>query len=238
MDRRRGVAGRIADSGDRLRRRVGGADLAERGFRVTCIDTSDEMVELARARAGSSASSQLVTVERGDAHTLRFDSGTFQLVILLGVVPFLHSPDEALTEIRRVLVQGGALLCNSDNLHRLNQLLDPRFTPPLRPLVSALRRGLSTAGVRRPNGGIRARMYTPAGFDAMLRDAGFSTVRSAMLGFGPFSLMGRHICPESVGVPLNLRLQRLADRGWPGLRSTGSQQLVLARLARSYGATH
>jgi hypothetical protein len=52
-----------------------------------------------------------------------------------------------------------------------------------------------------------------------------------MLGFGPFTFMGRHVCPESVGVPLHLRLQRRADRGWPVLRSTGSQQLVLARLA-------
>ena len=207
------------------------AELAQRGFRVTCIDTSDEMVERARARAASGGVSQLVTVERGDAHRLQFDHGAFELVILLGVVPFLHSPDEALSEIRRVLVPGGAVLCNSDNVYRLNHLVDPQFTPLLRPLVAALGRGLSAAGLRRGRRGIRARRYAPAAFTDMLRRAGFSPVRSAMLGFGPFCLMGRQVCPDSVGVPIHRRLQHLADRGWPVLRSTGSQQLVMARLA-------
>jgi ubiquinone/menaquinone biosynthesis C-methylase UbiE len=204
-------------------------DLARRGYRVTCVDTSDEMVALARDRAGSAGVSDSVIVQSGDAHALGFEDGAFDLVILLGVLPFLHSPQVALAEMCRVLVPGAALLVNSDNRYRLNHLLDPQFTPPLQPLVAAIRSGLAAAGVRRDERGIRAFRYSPATFNRMLTGASFVPTRSAMLGFGPFGLMGRRIVPESVGVPVNRYLQSLADRGWPVLRSTGSQQLVLAR---------
>ncbi len=207
------------------------ADLAARGLRVTCIDTSDEMVELARAKAAERGVSDLVTVRHGDAHQLEFPADSFELVVLLGVVPFLHSPGRALAEMHRVLVPGGSLLCNSDNVYRLNHLVDPQFTPPLRPLWTALRRGLTAVGVRGEQRGIRARRYSPGAFTRMLADAGLVTARQAMLGFGPFGLMGRRVVPESAGVPVHTRLQRLADRDWPVLRSTGSQQLVLARKA-------
>jgi hypothetical protein len=54
-----------------------------------------------------------------------------------------------------------------------------------------------------------------------------------MLGFGPFSFLGRTLLPDPLGIRLHHRLQALADRGVAGLRSTGSQYVVLARKHRT-----
>jgi hypothetical protein len=62
----------------------------------------------------------------------------------------------------------------------------------------------------------------------MLADAGLQIVKRRTLGFGPFTLMGLLALPDQLGVRLNARLQAFADRGVPGLRSTGGQYLVLA----------
>jgi hypothetical protein len=62
-------------------------------------------------------------------------------------------------------------------------------------------------------------------------NAGLTVTRSKAIGFGPFSLFGRHLLPETVAVRVHRRLQALADRGTPVLRSTGAQHIVLARRA-------
>jgi hypothetical protein len=49
------------------------------------------------------------------------------------------------------------------------------------------------------------------------------------LGFGPFSLFRRTVLPESLGIALHHRLQRLAEQNVPLFRSTGAQYLVLSK---------
>jgi hypothetical protein len=54
-------------------------------------------------------------------------------------------------------------------------------------------------------------------------------VRDHGLGFGPFSYFRQHLFPEPLGTTLHHRLQRLADRGVPGLRAAAAQYIVLAQ---------
>jgi len=77
--------------------------------------------------------------------------------------------------------------------------------------------------------GVRVGAHRLAGFDRMLADAGLQIVKRCTLGFGPFTLMGLPALPDQLGARLNARLQAFADRGVPGLRSTGGQYVVLAR---------
>jgi hypothetical protein len=42
-------------------------------------------------------------------------------------------------------------------------------------------------------------------------------------------MLGRQLLSERADVALQVRLQRLADRGWPILRSTGRYHVILAR---------
>jgi hypothetical protein len=62
--------------------------------------------------------------------------------------------------------------------------------------------------------------------------AGLRPVRSATLGFGRFSMIGRPLVSEATSIRVHERLQARADAGFPGLRSSGAQMLVLSRKPR------
>jgi len=74
--------------------------LARGGARVTAIDASEPMLEVARARAAE----QMVKVHflRGDAHDLDFKDRSFDVVVCLRVL--MHAPDwrRCLSELCRV----------------------------------------------------------------------------------------------------------------------------------------
>jgi hypothetical protein len=66
-------------------------------------------------------------------------------------------------------------------------------------------------------------------FDRLLGSACLFKEEGRTLGFGPFTLLGRGVLPQRIGVDVHNRLQRLADRGLPGIASRGAQYMVLAR---------
>jgi ubiquinone/menaquinone biosynthesis C-methylase UbiE len=74
--------------------------LARGGARVTAIDASEQMLEVARERAAE----QMLKVHflRGDAHTLEFKDRSFDVVVCLRVL--MHAPEwrRALAELCRV----------------------------------------------------------------------------------------------------------------------------------------
>jgi len=74
--------------------------MARGGARVTAVDASEQMLEVARKRA---ADEQLrIRFVRGDAHALKFPDRAFDVAICLRVL--MHSPDwqQCLAEICRV----------------------------------------------------------------------------------------------------------------------------------------
>jgi predicted ATP-grasp superfamily ATP-dependent carboligase/ubiquinone/menaquinone biosynthesis C-methylase UbiE len=203
--------------------------LAERGFDVVATDPAPHMRERTQRNAALAGIADRLEVRPADAHDLDIESETFDLVLALGVLPWLSSPSTALSELSRVLKPGGYLVVNSDNRNRLTYLLDPMRNPwlsPQRKRVGHLLRGLGLVRGGSPN--LPVTMYTPTEFDSMLDAVGVTPLTTTMLGFGPFTLCHRHI-GASWAVTLHRWLQRRADSGTPGLRSTGTQYLVLAR---------
>jgi predicted ATP-grasp superfamily ATP-dependent carboligase/ubiquinone/menaquinone biosynthesis C-methylase UbiE len=200
--------------------------LAERGYHVDALDGEQAMLDMTSRRA--QAAGVALTTELGDAHELKFDPGTFDLVIALGLIPWLHSPHQALSEMRRVLKPGGFLVVSSDNRRRLVYWLDPIYNPWL---VSW--RNLVTS-VLRKKGWMRVPHTTPltmqstGEFDRLLDQAGFKQVKSATIGFGPFTLFRRDVLPDRWGIKLHEWLQRHADAGRRMFRKTGAHYLVAA----------
>ena len=207
--------------------------LAKRGYTVHAIDTVDLMLALTRQAAKEAGVKDRVMTSLGDAHALAFPEGSFSLVIGMGVAPWLHSLNIAITECARVLRPGGYSIFTTDNRWRLNHVLDPVFFPPLRNARRRVRTLLERFKVLRVPTGPRPNKHSIRGFDACLAAAGLEKIKSTTVGFGPFTLFDVKLLPDSLGVRLHNKLQRLADSKYPLLLHFGSQYIPLVRKPRT-----
>ncbi|UED88027.1 class I SAM-dependent methyltransferase [Streptomyces profundus] len=101
--------------------------------RLTGIDISDRMLELARIRADELR--REVDLRKGDAHHLPFDDGSFDTVVCTLSMCAIPDVDRALGEIHRVLRPGGRLVMvdhvvSPNRVLRLVQGLIERFSIP------------------------------------------------------------------------------------------------------------
>jgi ubiquinone/menaquinone biosynthesis C-methylase UbiE len=198
-------------------------ELADRGLRVDAIDASQAMVDTASARAQEHGVQDRVSVKVADVHQLPYDSGQFDVVVAVGVIPWLHSPGAAVVEMARVLRPGGQLVLTADNAARLMSFTDPRGLLALTPL-----KRLRVAQKKR-QGLASSRLDFPSRIERLLLESGLEPLERRTIGFGPLSFLGRPLLGDSRGIRLNGRLQALADRGVPGFRGTGWHYLVRAR---------
>jgi ubiquinone/menaquinone biosynthesis C-methylase UbiE len=217
-------------------------ELARRGFAVDATDTVPDMIELTRRHAAQANVSARLQTSLSDIHALEFEDQTFDAVVALGVLPWLHSPQTAMHELARVLKPGAHLVVSANNVDRLPYLIDPKYNRALKPVRKAVKRLLDRVGLRRGREGDReggrsrgpvVHMVTPKVFDCMLGRAGLSTVRGQTFGFGPFTFLGRQVLPQRLGVELHRRLERRAERGGRILRQRGHQYIVLGRKGTS-----
>nr|WP_269781521.1 class I SAM-dependent methyltransferase [Nocardia bovistercoris] len=85
------------------------AELTERGARVTGMDLSGSMLEIARARLGPDAS-----LRQGDLSApLPFSDNVFELILSSLVMHYLHHWEPTLREFRRVLSPGGRVVLST-----------------------------------------------------------------------------------------------------------------------------
>lgn len=208
--------------------------LASRGLHVDAIDASPGMVSATQERARQEGLDAVLRCRQADVQRLDFDQEQFQLVVALGVVPWVPDPSGAVREMARVLAPGGHLLLSADNRQRLTYLLDPRLHPLLEPARAALRARLAAAGRRPADESIaRPALHSRADLDRLLAESGLIKTVGLTLGFGPFTMLARQVLPASVTIRINQALQRSADAGTPVVRTLGTQHLVLARKSRS-----
>jgi ubiquinone/menaquinone biosynthesis C-methylase UbiE len=212
--------------------------LAKQGFRVSAIDRSAAMLELTVRNAEEAGVSDHVGPAIGDVLDLEFPDGTFSVVVALGVLPWLSEPTRALQEMARVLRPGGLILVNVDNRARMDHRIDPFLNATLAPLKERTKRVLDALGVRQGAGTARARARTEsiARFDRRLALVQIEKLRATTFGFGPYTFLGRPIFSERAGLRLHLWMQRRADAGARGIRSIGSQYMVLGRKRDISGA--
>jgi ubiquinone/menaquinone biosynthesis C-methylase UbiE len=206
--------------------------LAKRGFAVEAIDHAQAMIDLTLEHARQSGIQNRINACTGDIHELIYKDQSFDLIVALGVIPWLHDFQKALAEIARVTAPGGYIVLTMDNALRATTLLDPKTFPPLARIQSLVRRKLERAGLLTSwNPWTNAPPYSrhsPREFNKSLHEAGLTLVKSTSVGFGPFTFFAHNLFSESVGIKIHQRLQEYADKGYPIFRSTGSQYIVLA----------
>jgi ubiquinone/menaquinone biosynthesis C-methylase UbiE len=203
-------------------------EIARAGYRIEAVDAAPAMVELTRQNAADKDVAERVTASLADVHALCFPEGKFDLVIAIGVIPWLHDVPRGLAEMQRVLKPGGSLIVTADNEWRLVRILDPASSPASRPLRSLLKTVLCRVGLYNMSHDLVVKMHTPREIRRLLEGAGLREIQSRCVGFGPFTLLGLPVVPQRLGIALHTRLQSLADRRIPPFHITGSHYLALA----------
>jgi len=198
-------------------------ELARRGYTVQAVDLVKEMIDLTRQHAAQANVSDKVFASIGDVQSLHFADDTFDLVLAVGVLPYLGSPLAAMKEMARVTRPGSYLIFTSDNYWRLDRILDPDWSPLLTPLRDFASRVLDRRR-RMPD-----YVYSIKELRALVYSARLQECKVVTVGFGPFTFHGRKI-PDRVGVWLDEGLQHLAERDPLGpLSRFGSHHVLLAR---------
>jgi ubiquinone/menaquinone biosynthesis C-methylase UbiE len=211
------------------------AALAMRGYRVDAVDSVATMINLASKRLAETGAGERVRIARADVRCLPMPNNSFDLVFALGVLPWLENPLAAVREMARVTRPGGYVLVSADNNVHLDEILDPTLVPILRPvrryLVSALRR----AKLLPPRAKALNRRHSRREFDSILSDGGLDKLWSGTVGFGPFTLFGKHVLPDSTGIKVHRLLQAAANLKLPIVSFYGMQYLVMATKRASAG---
>lgn len=149
-------------SGDTLEVAVGtglNVPLYPGAARLTGIDLSEGMLEIARGRAKQAG--REVELHQGNAHALPFEAGSFDTVVCTFGLCAIPDVGKAIDEMVRVLRPGGALILldhirSSSRIARVVQWLLELVTVPLggehflrRPLNDVKARGLHIEQVQR-----------------------------------------------------------------------------------------
>ena len=198
--------------------------LAERGFDVTAVDSAVGMLELTKRRAAKEGVS--VTAVQGDAHALPIGDASVDVVVALGLLPWVEDPVGVLREFARVLRPGGIAVLSSDNRWRLNEVADPALSA----LAGPLRRRLKSALLRargRTESTFTVRRHSVSELRDLLQLAGFEVVAASTLGWG-YAFMRRPLLSGPLGVRIAAALSRRGESRI--LRPLGVHVVASARL--------
>lgn len=186
------------------------APLVSPGGQVTGVDLSPDAVTLA-TRSSDSTESGFLAFEQGDGHDLRFADRSFDAATCISVLGYCQDPGRVLSELRRVLRQGGRLLLvNSDEEAR-------SYSGSEGELGKRVMRAIATRG-RAPRIGRR--------LIHVLKDNGFHVLQEEVL-----SGVERHYSPGAAGYTLaHIMREYLVESG---AVSAGEYERWLSELAAS-----
>lgn len=208
--------------------------LNERGLRVHAIDSVDAMVEQTRQHASEAGVAEQLSIGIGDITSLEFSDEAFDLVLAIGVIPWIGKGKRpatlAISEMARVTRPGGFIIFTADNRWRFASWFDPLRSPLLAGLKRQVKAGLNRAGLRRQSvEKTDSYLHAPRFIEKTLGSFSLVKVKSRTLGFGPFTFFNRPLLSNKAGVAFHRRLQGLAERGVPVFRRTGAQYIVLVQ---------
>jgi ubiquinone/menaquinone biosynthesis C-methylase UbiE len=197
--------------------------LARDGMEVVGMDLSADMVSHARARVDHAIADRCRLL-RGDCERLPYRNGQFDLVVCCGVISFLKSNEPTLSEVRRVLRDGGTLILAVRNKWALAKLLDPlklgkrllaKLVRRSRRLRAASRDASADDDVSLP------RFFHVPRLTAVLEHDGYTLIEEKRIGYGPLTFNGWELLPPTVSVGMSNLLSRAFRlpvlRGFQGL---------------------
>jgi SAM-dependent methyltransferase len=210
--------------------------LAERGYDVDAIDVAPAMIEMTRQLVSESGVGCRVRASEGDVRRLGFADGSFDLVLAVGVTEWLADLEQPMSEMARMLRPGGFAIITADNSWNLHAILDPLYNPMFSPLRTRARRMLQRLQGVPP--GPRYYQRSVRQLDRCLRKSHLEKITRTTLGFGPLRFFGRKLFVEATAIKIHHKLQILADRKWPVVRSAGRVYIAVAQKPAYGGERH
>ncbi len=182
--------------------------LAARGFDVTGIDGSQEML------AAAHHTSPTAELHHGDVGALPFPDSSFDLILCVEVLRYLVNPQPAIAEMARVLRPGGACLVTAAPLFSVNGYALVNRVALIAPVGDLVR--------------LKQFFTTPSRLEDRFTSAGFRPVEVHGVYTGPVNWV-EHLSPARLPSFLHRweRVdRRLTDR--PRLRALSNMLLVRA----------
>jgi ubiquinone/menaquinone biosynthesis C-methylase UbiE len=206
--------------------------LLRKGYRVWGVDISSRMIDEATEFVRRNGFPDFNQLTVGDIEVLDFDQEFFDVIIASGVIEYQKTDTIALSEMNRVLANGGHLIVNVTNRYSCNHLLRPVYHPlkqiPLaRRVFGTIKRDILRQGEL---GTIPpARTHRPSRFDRMLDAHGFKKVRHNYFHFTPVPAPLDALV-WSVCLRVGKSMERLSGTAFGRL---GGGYLVMAEKVRS-----
>lgn len=195
--------------------------LARRGFAVEAVDHAPAMIELTQIHAKQTGTANRIRASIEDVHELRFEDESFDLIVALGVLHWLHHLRKAMIEIVRVLKPGGYVVLN---IPRSHAFLNPLSVPAFESILDRVKRKFVKPALRNKRNVILRHTYLPKEFNQYLSAVNLTIIKSTNVGFGPIKIRNREVFSK-----IQRRLQHFAGSDNPILRAAGSQYIVLAK---------
>lgn len=170
------------------------------GWQVVGMDLTPAMIEQCRQHAGP-------RWLLASADGLPFRDGSFDVILMLGLIGYVPNPEQALEGARRCLRPGGHLVISCHNRRTLLSLLN-RSTKQLGRLVVRRNGSSRSAGFYTEHN----RAWAPDEFETFLRRAGFEPLRHDSFDYGRIRPFGRRVVGDRTEIRVSALLERLARR--------------------------
>jgi ubiquinone/menaquinone biosynthesis C-methylase UbiE len=208
--------------------------ILSRGHIVRGIDLSEDMVREANARLGGTGSAHPLCV-KGDIEALPFDDESMDVVLCLGVLPYLREEQNGINEISRVVRKGGLAVVVMPNLIKLGNLFDPyyylcRSWQYLRyQLLATTNNGGQTvdSNVFGNNREFGIRRYTLAQIDRLFKESRLQKCEIKDVEYGPLTLWRKTFLPHAASIRISDFFGRLSRvNGFERVRMLSGQWVI------------
>lgn len=211
-------------------------EMLQRGHNVTGTDISIDMIREARKNT-ESAPSERKKFLLGDIESIAFADETFDCVTCVGVLEYQKDDRGGVTEISRVLREGGLAIITVPNLLRFRNLFDPYYYVKLLPrLTRKFYRQMKPGGpidlvkAFEQNKSMANKKYYFGQLNKLFRIHHLDIVENVSIGFWPPTFWRRNLVPRSAVLEASMFFENWPSEGrFPFLKWFANRWVICLR---------